>query len=49
MASPGHRANILDARYRETGIGVWRQCPTSVGHGQPAATYTQDFGVIIKG
>ena len=22
MASPGHRANILDARYRETGIGV---------------------------
>lgn len=25
MNSPGHRANILQAEYAETGIGVWRQ------------------------
>jgi uncharacterized protein YkwD len=49
MASPGHRANILDARYRETGIGVSPHPPTSLAHGQPGAIYTQDFGVIITG
>jgi uncharacterized protein YkwD len=49
MASPGHRENILDARYRETGMGVVAAVPTSAGHGQPGATYTQDFGVLIKG
>ena len=25
MESPGHRENILNARYSETGVGVWRQ------------------------
>ena len=47
MASPGHRANILDAHFRDTGVGVsptrpprWRQ---------PGAIYTQDFGVPICG
>ena len=49
MASPGHRANILDARYRETGIGVSPHPPASLAHGQPGAIYTQDFGVIIVG
>ncbi len=49
MASPGHRANILDARYRETGIGVAPHAPSSLAHGQPGAIYTQDFGVIIAG
>jgi uncharacterized protein YkwD len=47
MASPGHRANILDPRYRETGIGVSAHPPSSLAHGQPGAIYTQDFGVII--
>jgi uncharacterized protein YkwD len=47
MASPGHRANILDARYRETGIGVSPRAPAAVAHGQAGAIYTQDFGVII--
>jgi uncharacterized protein YkwD len=47
MASPGHRANILDRHYRETGIGVSPHPPTSLAHGQPGASYTQDFGVII--
>ena len=27
MASPGHRANILDARFTHVGIGSWRTAP----------------------
>jgi uncharacterized protein YkwD len=49
MASPPHRANILDRRYRETGIGVSPHPPASLAGGQPGAIYTQDFGVIIRG
>jgi uncharacterized protein YkwD len=49
MASPGHRANILDAQYRETGIGVLPHPPSSLAHGQAGGIYTQDFGVIIGG
>jgi uncharacterized protein YkwD len=45
MASPGHRANILDRRYRETGIGVSSHLGR-LAHGQPGGMYTQDFGVI---
>ncbi len=46
MHSPPHRANILDPRYRETGIGVSPHPPSSLADGQPGAVYTQDFGVI---
>lgn len=46
MASPGHRANILDPHYRETGIGVSPHPLSSRAHGQPGAIYTQDFGVV---
>ncbi len=49
MSSPGHRANILDARYKDTAIGVLAQLPRSVGKGEPGAIYTQDFGVIVTG
>jgi uncharacterized protein YkwD len=49
MSSPAHRANILDAHFRETGIGVSARPPASLAHGQPGAIYTQDFGVIITG
>jgi len=49
MASPGHRANILDANFRDTAIGVSSYLPSSLGRGQPGAIYTQDFGVIITG
>ena len=49
MASPGHRANILDAHYRDTGIGVSPHPPTSLAPGQAGAIYTQDFGVIVTG
>jgi uncharacterized protein YkwD len=47
MASPGHRANILDPRFRDTAIGVSPHVPGQFGHGQPGGIYTQDFGVII--
>ncbi len=49
MASPGHRANILDRRYRDSGIGVSTHPPASLARGQAGAIYTQDFGVIIAG
>jgi uncharacterized protein YkwD len=49
MASPEHRANILDARFRDTAIGVSPHPPSSLAHGQSGAIYTQDFGVIITG
>jgi uncharacterized protein YkwD len=49
MASPGHRANILDSQYRDTGIGVSPHPPRSLGHGQSGGIYTQDFGVIVGG
>ncbi|HEY5196732.1 MAG TPA: CAP domain-containing protein [Solirubrobacteraceae bacterium] len=42
MNSPAHRANILDADYRDSGIGV---APAIPGGGV-GATYTQDFGEI---
>jgi uncharacterized protein YkwD len=47
MASPGHRANILDARFRDTGVGVSAQLPARAGRGVLGGIYTQDFGVII--
>jgi uncharacterized protein YkwD len=49
MASPGHRANILDAHYHDTGMGVSAQPPSSLANGQAGAIYTQDFGVIVTG
>jgi uncharacterized protein YkwD len=49
MASPGHRANILDPRFRDTAIGISPHPPASLAHGQPGAIYTQDFGVIVTG
>jgi uncharacterized protein YkwD len=47
MASPGHRANILDATFRETGVGVSPHPLASLAGGQAGAIYTQDFGRII--
>jgi uncharacterized protein YkwD len=49
MASPGHRANILDASFRETGVGVSPHPIAALAHGQSGAIYTQDFGVLIRG
>jgi uncharacterized protein YkwD len=46
MESPGHRANILDSHYRDTGIGISPHPLASLAHGQAGAIYTPDFGVI---
>ena len=43
MHSPGHRANILNASFREIGIGVAYDAPVRHG-GHPAGTYATDFG-----
>ncbi len=48
MESPGHRANILDGAFRETGVGVEPRPPASLAEGQPGALYTQDFGTIVS-
>jgi uncharacterized protein YkwD len=47
MASPPHRANILDARFHDTGVGVSAHPPSSLAHHQPGGVYTQDFGAVI--
>jgi len=44
MQSPGHRENILDPSYRDTGLGVAPAAPPSYSDGQPGGTYTQEFG-----
>jgi uncharacterized protein YkwD len=43
MHSSGHRANILHRAFEEIGVGVALGAPRPV-QGQPAATYTTDFG-----
>jgi uncharacterized protein YkwD len=42
MHSPGHRANILRAKFRDIGIGIAGGAPERGVGG--AATYTTDFG-----
>jgi uncharacterized protein YkwD len=44
MNSPGHRENILDPAYRQTGIGVAPAAPPSFSQGQAGGTYSQEFG-----
>jgi uncharacterized protein YkwD len=43
MRSPGHRANILNGRFGEIGIGISFGAPVR-SSARPAATYTTDFG-----
>ncbi len=47
MSDAGHRANILDANFRDSGIGVSPHPLSSLARGQSGAIYTQDFGRII--
>jgi uncharacterized protein YkwD len=46
MKSPGHRANILNAEFRDSGIGVVARAPSQYSNGQRGATYTQQFGAV---
>lgn len=45
MRSPGHRANILDGRYREIGIGIAYGAPVRSFAAAPGATYATEFGL----
>ena len=47
MASPGHRHNILNGRFRHVGIGIALGAPVDAA-GEVAATYTTDFGYRAK-
>lgn len=47
IASPEHLANILEGKYRDTGIDVEAAVPSSLSEGVAGATYTQEFGVIV--
>ncbi len=44
MRSPAHRANILQRRFREIGIGVRAGVPVRLSASQTGATYTTNFG-----
>ena len=44
MNSPGHRANILNPRYRDIGIGIVNGAPGLARAASNGATYTTDFG-----
>ena len=48
IASPKHLANMLEGQYRETGIGVVPAVPAALSGGEPGATYSQEFGVIVR-
>jgi uncharacterized protein YkwD len=43
MNSPGHRANVLNAKFRDIGIGITIGAPQDVA-GSPAATYATEYG-----
>jgi len=47
IASPEHLANILEGKYRDTGIDVRPEEPAELAEGAPGALYTQEFGVIV--
>ncbi len=47
IASPEHLANILEGKYRDTGIDVEPAVPQELAEGVEGALYTQEFGVIV--
>jgi uncharacterized protein YkwD len=46
IASPGHLANIVESQYRDTGIAIAPQVPSSLASDVAGATYAQEFGAI---
>lgn len=48
LASPPHRAIILNRSYRDVGVGVARGAPTRRGAGAGALTVTLDFGRVRR-
>lgn len=47
IASPEHLANILEAKYRDTGIDIEPEVPKGLAEGVEGGLYTQEFGVIV--
>jgi len=45
MNSSGHRANILNANFRDAGVGVVPGTPSS--QNSPGGIYTLDFGLAV--
>lgn len=48
IASPEHLANILEANYRDSAIGIAPAAPASLANQEDGAVYTQEFGVIVR-
>jgi len=46
--SPEHRANMLDASYRQTGIAVLAGVPDAEATAKTSATYVQEFGTVLE-
>jgi uncharacterized protein YkwD len=46
LASPDHRANMLGAQFRDTGIGIAIAPPAAVTGGVGGVDITEDFGAI---
>jgi uncharacterized protein YkwD len=49
MRSASHRANLLDRRFTDVGIGIAQGGPQSLPPGELAATYVTDFGRRQRG
>jgi uncharacterized protein YkwD len=45
MSSPTHRANILNRRFRDAGLGIALGAPVRGGRASQAATYGNEFGI----
>jgi uncharacterized protein YkwD len=48
MQSPDHRANLLDPRFREVGIGIAAGAPEALDAGEAGGTYVTDFGRRVR-
>jgi uncharacterized protein YkwD len=48
MRSADHRANLLDPRFRDVGIGIAEGAPEALGPNEPGATYVTDFGRRVR-
>jgi uncharacterized protein YkwD len=48
MQSPGHRANLLERRFRDVGIGIATGAPVELDPDEVGATYVTDFGRRLR-
>jgi len=48
VASPEHLANMLEAKFRDTGVDVQPEVPRALSGGVEGGLYTQEFGVIVR-